>query len=85
MNPVILANEDALSILSLLWGCEDRGPKGEGWKSDELLRLIATLEDALDIPPDDCWEAARTGARAVRARRAIRQAARNTQEPPPRP
>ena len=39
-------------VISKLYELEDNGPKGEGWKSDELIELIHILEESIGIPKD---------------------------------
>lgn len=39
-------------VVSILYGTEDRGPSGEGWKSKDLIELIHVLEESIGIPKD---------------------------------
>jgi hypothetical protein len=42
-----LEREAAEYLVEVLSNTTDDGPDGAGWKSDELCRLIAALEEAL--------------------------------------
>lgn len=39
-------------VIAKLYGVEDSGPSGEGWKSDELIELIHVLEESISVPKD---------------------------------
>lgn len=43
----------------LTFCCEDEGPKGAGWKSEELEQLIAIVDKAISIRDDLPVESAR--------------------------
>ena len=42
-------------VLDKLYEVTDRGPPGEGWKSDELINLIHELEDLIGMPMEEMY------------------------------
>lgn len=39
----------------LVFDVRDDGPADKGWKSDELIKLIGELEEAVGVPEDKRW------------------------------
>lgn len=44
-----LSNDDKNSLLEILHSYNDSGPIGEGWKSKEMVELIARIENVMGL------------------------------------
>lgn len=40
--------DDLKTLSDKLWDVQDEGPLGEGWKSDELEKLLAMIDNAIE-------------------------------------
>lgn len=49
MYEIRLTEQQLKKLLDVLWAYDDEGPRGEGWKSQDLCELIALCQGELEI------------------------------------
>ena len=52
---ITLTKSEVEEVLDILYGVEDAGPVGEGWKSERVIKLIRLLQEKIGIPEKDYW------------------------------